>query len=50
MSRKFSWQGVIVVLMCVGLLTYYTILFRQARIHDLQQYVQQNSELLNSQK
>ena len=50
MNKKFSWQGVIVVLISLGLMTYYTIIFRQARLRDLQQYSHQKDVLLNNQK
>lgn len=28
MSKKFSWTGVVVVLICLGLMLYYYLIFR----------------------
>ncbi len=38
MSRKFSYQGVIVVIVSLCLVVYYFIIFRQSMIKDRQQH------------
>ncbi len=50
MSRKFSYQGVIFVILAVILVLYYNTLFRDARRKNLQQQLQQENVLLNNQK
>ncbi len=50
MSRKFSYQGVIFVVLAIILVLYYNILFRDARRKNLQLQLQQENVLLNNQK